>query len=585
MFLEGEMKRFKVLRILGIAVILVLLISIIPTAPAMAQWYHMVLSPDQGAIGDTITISGSGFPATSDPANPQIVIIYFSSQDASVGNSIGTHVTIYKTINQVTTNTLGQFSVSFTIPSTFATGGSVSPGTHYLYACCPPSNPMIQGKTSLTVLGAGEISIDIDEGPVDTLVEITGSSFSASQAITIEFGGHEVDIEDGNTTTGTTGNFVSYIAVPETWAGTHDIDVTVGTGTSAVTGTVQFEVTPDIIISPQSGEAGTSVTISGTGFARRENVDVYYHSTTQVISDLLTDTRGSFYTTFTIPEIEGLTAGAYDIEAEDADLNLASTKFTLNITQAPEPTATEPEPTATEPEPTATEPGSTTAPMNISTSGNIVGSLIGISGAGFIPNTEVIIKYDDQIIATTTSDAAGLIIATFYAPESASGDHIITATDGTVTGTATFTMESEAPPAPTSGSPEPGAKVKSPVSFDWEDVVDNSGSPVTYNLQISTSQSFSEGSIVLEKTGLAYSEYTLNEMEELELAGQEEPYYWRIQAVDVASNESDWTEAGEVYISPPFSFPKWLTYTLLAIGAVVLFVLGYWLGRRTAFMY
>lgn len=577
------MKHVKALRILGIAVILTLLMTLIPAVPAIAQWYHMVLTPTQGAIGETINIAGSGFPATSDPANPQIALIYFSSQDATAGShSIGTHVTIYKTIGQVTTNSLGQFNISFTVPSTFATGGNVSPGAHYVYACCPPSNPMIQGKATFTVLGAGEITTDIDEGPVDSLVRITGTDFSASQPISIEFGGDEVDIEDGNTTTGTTGSFVSYIAIPETWAGTHNLSVTIGTGTSVVTETVQFEVTPDIIISPQSGEAGTSVTISGTGFARRELVDVYYHSTTQVISDLLTDTRGSFYTTFTIPEIQGLTAGAYDIEAEDADLNIASTKFTLIISQPPEPTTQPPTETPTE---TPTEPAPSTAPLNISAGGNTVGSLIGISGAGFAPVTEVIIKYDDQIIATTTSDSSGLIIATFYAPASAAGDHVITATDGTVTGTAIFTMESDAPPAPTSPSPESGARVKSPVSFDWEDVADNSSSPVTYNLQVATDEDFTESSIVLEKTGLAYSEYTLNEAEELDLAGQEEPYYWRIQAVDIASNASDWTDGGEVYISPPFSFPKWLTYTLLAIGAVVIFILGYWLGRRTAFMY
>lgn len=571
------MKKFMILRIFGIAVILTLLITAIPASPAMGQWYNMALSPTQGAIGDTITITGSGFPAS------QVVLIYFSSQDATLNShSIGSQVTVYRMVTEVTSNAAGAFSTSFVIPATFTVGGSVNPGTHYLHVCTPPTDLVIKGKASLTVIGAGEITTDISQGPVDSLVRITGSDFSPGQPISIQFGGNAVGIVDGNTTTGTTGNFVSYISVPEIWAGTHNITVIVGTGTSAVTETVQFRVTPDIIISPQSGEVGTTVTISGTGFARRKDVNVYYHSTTRVIPDLLTDTRGSFYATFNIPEIQGLTAGAYDIEAEDSDINIASTRFTLIISQGQEPTTQPPTgtPTAT---PTQSEPS--TAPLNISASGNTVGSLIGISGAGFTPQKEVTVKYDDQIITTTMSDSSGLIIATFYAPVSAAGDHVITATDGTVTGTAIFTIESEIPPAPSPVSPKSGGKVKSPVSFNWGDVTDESGYPVTYNLQIATDEQFSESSIVLEKTGLTYSEYTLNEAEELELAGQEEPYYWRIRAVDVASTASDWAEGGEVYISPPFSFPSWLTYTLLAVGAVVIFILGYWLGRRTAFMY
>lgn len=578
------MKRSRIIRLLGIAVIVSLLVAAIPASVVFAQWYHMVPTPTQGAIGETITITGSGFPATADPGNPQIVMIYFSSQDASVGNSIGTHVTTYKTISQITTNTLGQFNTSFVVPSTFATGGSVNPGIHYFYACCPPSNPMIQGKATFTVLGAGELSINIDEGPVDTLVQVSGSSFSASQPITIEFAGDEVEIEQGSTATGTTGSFVSHISVPEIRAGTHAIQVTVGTGTSAVVETIDFTVTPDIIISPQSGYAGTSVTISGTGFARRELVDVYYNSQTPVVSDLLTDTRGSFYTTFTVPEIAGLTAGAYAIEAEDEDFNLATTMFTLNIETEPEPTETqEPEPTETQPEP---EPTETAAEIKVNSNGDTVGSIIIISGGGFTPNTEVIVKYDNTIVITATSNANGLIVTDgFFVPASKGGDHNITASDGIQTATAVFTVESEAPDIPPPLSPSMGAKIDSPMSFDWEDVTDNSKRPVTYMLQIATDEDFSSGSIVLEKTEIELSEYTLTPEEELELAGQKEPYYWRVQAIDNASNESGWTGAGEVYIAPPFSFPKWLLYTLLAVGAVLIFIIGYWLGRRTAFMY
>jgi hypothetical protein len=74
-------------------------------------------------------------------------------------------------------------------------------------------------------------------------------------------------------------------------------------------------------------------------------------------------------------------------------------------------------------------------------------------------------------------------------------------------------------------------------------------------------------------------------MEELKLATQEDPYFWRVKAVDAAFNDSDWSDTGEFFISPPFSFPKWALYLIIGVAAVFLFVIGFWIGRRTAFYY
>jgi hypothetical protein len=130
-----------------------------------------------------------------------------------------------------------------------------------------------------------------------------------------------------------------------------------------------------------------------------------------------------------------------------------------------------------------------------------------------------------------------------------------------------------------------GVKAKSPISFDWEDVTDDS-LPVTYVLQIATDEDYSEDSLVLEIEDIETSSYTLTDKEELLLAGQEEPYYWRLKAVDAASNEGEWTGNGEFYVSPGFAgLPMWALISLLCVGAVIVFGIGYWLGRRTAFYY
>jgi len=130
-----------------------------------------------------------------------------------------------------------------------------------------------------------------------------------------------------------------------------------------------------------------------------------------------------------------------------------------------------------------------------------------------------------------------------------------------------------------------GVKVKSPATFDWEDITDDS-MPVTYVLQIAVDDDFEAASIVMEITDIELSTYTLTEAEELKLAGRQDAYYWRIKALDGASNESEWTGAGEFYVGGAGSaFPSWALYTILGIGAVLIFGIGYWLGRRTAFYY
>ncbi len=62
-------------------------------------------------------------------------------------------------------------------------------------------------------------------------------------------------------------------------------------------------------------------------------------------------------------------------------------------------------------------------------------------------------------------------------------------------------------------------------------------------------------------------------------AGQ--PYYWRVRAVDAASNESAWSAVRDFTISGPM-LPAWVVYVLIGIGGLLLLILGMVLGRRNA---
>ncbi|MFC1911810.1 IPT/TIG domain-containing protein [Chloroflexota bacterium] len=539
---------------------------VLPASPVLAA-SSISLNPEEGKIGDDITVSGADFPASGDDPH---VDLYFSSDVASVGDYIGSDVIVYeKFVGFAAVDELGEFQDDFEVPEEMTVGDeTVEVGeTYYAYVTVYDSI-YIRAKAEFTVVG-GELTIDPDSGPVDTEVEITGIGFSTRENITIEYDGDEVDIESGDDETDSDGDFDSTILIPESTAGDHTIRVTV----SSIEVDADFTVEPEIIMAPTSGTAGSSVAVSGTGFDRRSEVTVYFDNTG--VASSLTNSDGSFTANFNVPDLE---AGIYDIEAEDDDGNVDTAKFTITVPSTPPPTT----PPPTTPAPTTPAPSPTSATISV-TSG-AVGASIVIGGAGFEADGTITIKYDGANIATAKADANGIFWAAFAVPAGKSGDHVVIATDGTSTEQFTFTVESTAPPAPEPLVPAMGVEVEPPVAFDWKNVTDESV-PITYTLQIATSQGFSSSSIVVEKEGLQTSVYTVTETEQEKLAGQADPYYWRVRAVDAAANEGTWSGVGEFYVSPPFSLPGWAMYTLIGLGGLVLFAVGYWLGRRAAYYY
>jgi hypothetical protein len=187
-------------------------------------------------------------------------------------------------------------------------------------------------------------------------------------------------------------------------------------------------------------------------------------------------------------------------------------------------------------------------------------------------------------VETLSADGSGIFVGTLRVPESTSGDHTITITDGLSTQEIDFTVLAEPPPMPAPLLPEMGVKVKAPVTFDWESVT-AANEPVTYTMQVATNEDFDAGSILIEKEGLEDSEYISTEVEGKRLADQESTLYWRVRAVDAVGTAGEWTGAGEFTVSAPSSFPRWALYTLLALGGLLLFAVGYWMGRRTAYYY
>ncbi len=592
------MNYMKVLRITGVTLILSLLLVAIPAAPALAI-NEISLSPSSGAVGDSITVIGDDWASTYRPGDHEYwAEIYFAKDSRNINQLIGGQSSSADTYNYLaesydSIDSDGAFEATFTIPTRLTHGTDdedVTTGTYYVYVTLSRDdtgdNNIIKAKETFTVTASGTLNTPSPtSGSAGTTVTLSGTGFLASYPIIFRFDSISLT-PTGDQNTNTAGSFTSTVTIPQTTAGTHTIYVTVG----SITKSHSFTVTANPVLNtpvPPSGPAGTDISLTGTGFPANSSI-TFTLDPGQIIlsfkSGPTTDSAGTVNSVVTIPS--STIDGVYAITIR-VGTTTQSKEFTVTGG-----TATTTTPTTTTTVPTTTTTTTTTQPppsavVNVNASGNNVGAVIGIIGAGFTPSTLVNVRFDDEVLTTATSNADGTILVTIEAPTAESGDHIITASDGTHTGTITFTIESVPPGIPQPLKPEMEVKVKTPIIFEWEEVEDVSpaSNPVTYELQIATSASFGASSVVIDKKNLTAITYELSPAEELELEGRTAPYYWRIRAVDAASNASQWTGAGEFYASSPGSFPSWALYTIIGVGAVFVFLIGYWLGRRSAFYY
>jgi len=498
--------------------------SLIAQASFTVTARTITLSPSTGYVGDTVIISGTGFAANSP------ITFYFDSVIVTAVTS--------------TTNANGSFpNTTFTIPST-------SRGGHTIEARDASLN-----SATATFAVANKITVSPTSGAVGDTVTINGTGFAASSPITFYFD----DVSVGTATyTNLNGSFTNNtFTIPSTSRGSHTIKAQDASGNYAI---ATFTVAHKITITPTSGVSGISVTVSGTGFGANRPITIKYNNNlvTTTPASITTDANGSFSASFTVL---ASIAGTYKVDATDGT-NTASANF-VSTTDA-----------------TISQTTSEAAP-------GYVGMPLTITGTGFKPNATVTVTYtsDPVTLATVPTDANGNFSVKVTIPPSAGGSHAITVTDGYTTKQFTFVMESTAPAIPPPLLPMMGVKAKSKAYFDWEDVTkdvkgaDERSTPVTYTLQIATDADFK--TILLKKEGLTTSAYTLTDAEKLKSTKKEAPYYWRLRAVDAASNASDWTGAGTFYVG--FIFPEikgGLLYGLIGAGALLLFFLGFWVGRR-----
>ncbi|MBI2860826.1 MAG: IPT/TIG domain-containing protein [Chloroflexi bacterium] len=492
----------------------------------------VTLSPATGKVGSSVTASGSQFAASQT-----ITIKYDGTTLAKTGST--------------STSSTGTFSSTIQVP------------------------PSASGAHTITVtVGGVDTTAQFTVQPNLTLEPATGlagsqaviraTGFAAQSNVIVQFNNNV--LKQGQTDA--LGNLLDTFSVPQLAAGAYDVRAQDASGnTLTVKFTIPAPAPPPpkpaaaVSLSPTSGIAGTSVTVTGSNFPGAQDIAIKFDNAAVSIKSgrTNTDAAGAFSSVIDVPTAA---TGAHTVTITAGGTS-ATAQFTLTAPPPP--------------------PKPVTVANLVPAAGN-VGTEVVVSGVGFQGGKTITIKYDDQTMTTVTANTTGQFRASFKAPASKAGARKVTASDGASTAEMTFTMESMPPLAPEPMLPEMGVKVKSPIAFDWKDVKDES-LPVTYTLQIAGEDDFNAASILLEKKGLTRSEYSLTEAEEKKLEARDEPYFWRVRVIDAASNEGSWTGAGEFIVPGGFqmSLPKWAQYTFLGLGGLFLFAVGFWVGRRTSY--
>ncbi|HEX7476053.1 MAG TPA: IPT/TIG domain-containing protein [Dehalococcoidales bacterium] len=488
--------------------------------PAVSAGSHTLRATDGGGRFDTVAIT----TASSITVSPQSGTV--GSQITVTGTGFASGKSISITFNNTlvsvnpppTVDNTGNFKATFTVPN-------LASGTYPVTASDGSGNA--SGKfTSSAAAGTGTPSA----GVVGASIPIAGNGFAAGASVNIKFDNVSVSTAKADAN----GSFSTTLKLPASHSGTHTVVATDGTNSVSYSVSIMPSGTSDI----SSGVVGTTITITGDGFNASSSVNIKYDNTT--IATVTSDFNGSFSSTIKIPASK---AGAHALIATDG-VNSVS----LNVSVTP-------------------------SAKIAGTSGN-AGTDINISGTAFTPGATLAIQYDSDAVASTIIDSSGSFSATFQVPISKVGNHTITATDGVNTPTFNFQLTAAILAAPELTYPLRDAKADSPAKFQWNPLVSPNGA-VTYNFQISQDVGFS--STVVDKTGLTSNTYQLTDLEKLKSVNKDKPYYWRVQAIDAAGDVSPWSNPSTFIVG--YILPTWLIYFIYVVIAIVVFGVGFLVGR------
>jgi len=235
------------------------------------------------------------------------------------------------------------------------------------------------------------ITLSQSSGAPGTVIWINGTGFKASDSVDIYWDSSYQD----SVSTDSNGDFSYQFQIPSSTAGQHTISADDGSNSASA----NFQVVPEITLSPNNGYVGTSVTVNGEGFSANKRVYVYWDST--YLGRTWTDNNGAFSYTF---NVQPSPYGLHTVTARDRNWNTATASFLV------------------------------LSHIVLSAYSGYYGEVIYYDCTGYSANSQLSVVLDYSLPTSTTldvelTDSTGSYSGWFRIPDAAYGHHHITGID------------------------------------------------------------------------------------------------------------------------------------------------------------
>jgi hypothetical protein len=474
---------------------------------------YVNIDPEEGPVGTVVTFSGNGFAASQD-----IQVSFLGT--AATGKA----------------NTLGSWTLNYTIPATPASG--------YTFEV-----EFKEGTLWYDLVGKHfEVTPKItapSSGSVGQTIQVKGTGFASKEAgirVIFRRQGTTVDVvAKDSISADEDGSWEATVVVPGVQGGSYAIDASGALTNAGDVPDVSFTLGAGILVEPSSAYVGDTITVKGGGFAPGET-GIRVTLDGQVAATLTARTNGTWESSFVLPPS---TYGSHTIAAS-GDVTKNAATATLSTRARIE---------------------------GLSPREGAPGDSVSLTGSGFSGNQGLSVTVGGVAVSENMRTLSnGNVVINFKVPKgSIKGRQTLVVTDGGgATASTDFTVTEKVLATPQPISPRQGSRLMSgQVTFRWG--ATTGGNNITYTLQISDKPDLA--TYVWSKSDIQTSTYTLSEEEAL-LKGT---YYWWVKAVDNYDNKSPWSDSSSFNV---FLIPTWLWVVIGVVILIVLMVVAY---RETKF--
>jgi hypothetical protein len=475
------------------------------------------IDPEEGPVGTTVTLNGYGFAASQEV---QVTLFQGGVQKGEVKTG--------------TANTVGSWTISYTIPHTPAGG--------YTFKVEAKEGTVWVNWVSKYFEVTPKITVTPSSGTVGQKINVEGTGFASNEEdIEITF---DREVRKENIYAANDGSWSASIAVPIRTCGRYIIDASGGTTRARNVPDITFTLVAGISVEPISAYVGDTITVAGGGFAPEETgIQIYFDSLGVTSTTIAVDIYGCWESSFNLP---ASTYGSHTVSSS-GETTQPAVMTTLN-TQA--------------------------KIVELSPVEGAPGDSISLTGNGFHGSQSLTVTIGGTAASGTISTQSnGNVVISFRVPKgSTEGKQALVLTDaGGASASVDFTVKKKTlSTTPLPISPKDSTLRSGMVTFHWQGIPSVSGFTYTYTLEIS--RTAGSGNI-WSKSSVAESSYTLTEEETLPKG----TYYWRVKIVDDYGNEGAWSDSIEFTVSP---IPTWVWVVVGLVVLVGLMVVAY---RETKF--